>query len=701
MNENEKLRIDFLKVESRKPGETFNKVYFTCHKNDAHYYDEMAFDVFKYSGESCRIYRKKNDSFKIPDEEMGFIEDMSLVIVPVTSELLKVNEDNIALGEIDIAFKHNVTVLPFVMEPELDKLYESSVFGKTQWVSSKIIGKGTVPYEEKLKRFFDERFLKDETIQRIKKEFSSRIFFSYRKKDRGYVKPLMKDIHDRNELRDVAIWYDEYLPLAEDYSINIDHEIDKSNAVAFLVTDNLIEPGNYVKTVEYPKSKDKNKVILPIEPEKNEAIRRHVKDDFDKFIPGFPECVEIDELPGKFECEAKEDTPEHKYLMGLAYHNGIDVEKDSSRAVCLLTEAAESGDIAAASYLSIMYRAGNGVSPDCAESIKWGELYRNSMIEEFGESSYFAVLAEYNLGYTYCFFEEYKKAYKSCIKAYNLLRSSDGNGELLSNVLRSLSDICLKRGEHDKAAEFCEELNKYVGVKKLSEDSILAVRSNLAAAYYSCGQTDKAIKLVKELYEFCKNYYSGDDYRTLAALSNLATLYAKHERQEMKMTGLSMQKEAYSKLCKIFGDVHPAVLQSRLNLATVYGRIGNLKRSLKMKEEVYELCKNNYGERNYLTLNAMNNLAYTYGIMEMQDEALALKKRSYDLHNDVLGATHPNTLIACANFAYSLILSGDTEIAFELAKSFRYVCGQKLGRKHISSDTLERIYQNYKDKYEK
>ena len=49
MNENEKLRIDFLKVESRKPGETFNKVYFTCHKNDAHYYDEMAFDVFKYS----------------------------------------------------------------------------------------------------------------------------------------------------------------------------------------------------------------------------------------------------------------------------------------------------------------------------------------------------------------------------------------------------------------------------------------------------------------------------------------------------------------------------------------------------------------------------------------------------------------------------------------------------------------------------
>ena len=99
-----------------------------------------------------------------------------------------------------------------------------------------------------------------------------------------------------------------------------------------------------------------------------------------------------------------------------------------------------------------------------------------------------------------------------------------------------------------------------------------------------------------------------------------------------------------------------------------------------------------------ITMETADNALKTF-YLDAVKEALDLKKRSYELHIDVMGITHPNTLIACANYAYSLVMSGDTKTAFDLAKENRLICEEKLSEDHISRDTLNRIYQNYKDKY--
>ena len=372
-------KFDFLEVDKRGAS-LVNKVYFTCHSEDfGRFYQRIADDVFVYSEGNCSIYRKKLHDMEIPRDELDFLSEMTLVVVPVTRKLLRDKRDNHAIAEIEHAIKCGVTVLPFMMEPRLDKFYESSVFGKRQWVSPDFAGRDAVPYGEKLKKFFEEHFLGDSTVREIKDEFSSRIFLSYRKKDRSLAKPLMKEIHRGEGMEDVAIWYDEYLPLAEDYAHSIEEQMNASDAVAFLVTDSLTEEGNYVKTVEYPMAKEKEgeKVILPLEPHGDEGVRARVRADFETVRQGFPDYVELSDLATKLNQKHKENTPHHKYLLALAYLNGVDVEKDVDRAVKLLTEAADESYIPAAEKLRGMYSSGEGVEIDYSKACEWSErVYR-------------------------------------------------------------------------------------------------------------------------------------------------------------------------------------------------------------------------------------------------------------------------------------------------------------------------------------
>ncbi len=375
MRENFEQRIDFLDTDYfEETKNTANKVYFTSHPDDFdNCYRRISNDLFKYSGNNCIIYRKKTEA-EISDEDIGFIEKMTLVVVPVTRKLLL--EDNPALREVEYAISKGVSVLPFMMETGIDDLYENSVFQKRQWISQFSTGKDVIPYHDKLKRFLDGRFTDDKTVRCVKSEFSSRIFLSYRKKDRQYAKPLMQDIHSKSRLRDVAIWYDEFLPLTKDYALSISEEIDKSRAVVFLVTENLAEEKNYVKDVEYPSANDKKKTILPIETNKDEQIRLLVKNSFDKVYCAedgikFPDYVEIDEIPDKIEIDDKEDTPQHKYYIGLAYLEGIDMERDAERALSLFEPAAAEGNLNAAKMLLTMYRDGLGTDIDNSKSIYW------------------------------------------------------------------------------------------------------------------------------------------------------------------------------------------------------------------------------------------------------------------------------------------------------------------------------------------
>lgn len=145
-----------------------------------------------------------------------------------------------------------------------------------------------------------------------------------------------------------------------------------------VVTPNLVIEDNFVRREEYPMAREAGKPILPAE-----MIETDQSLLFEQY-PGIGSVVKNAELSEALmnmlidiATHGCDDDPEHCYFIGLAYLNGIDVEKDTERAVSLIRFAAESGVIEAVRKLVNMYESGDGVKRDFYTAIKWQEKLCN------------------------------------------------------------------------------------------------------------------------------------------------------------------------------------------------------------------------------------------------------------------------------------------------------------------------------------
>ena len=217
----------------------------------------------------------------------------------------------------------------------------------------------------------------DELAAKVRAAFDAYIFLSYRKKDRKYANKLMRLIHQNDFCRDIAIWYDEYLVPGEEFNKAIRKAIEKSNLFTMVVTPNLINEENYVKTNEYPAALHK-KNILPVEMVPTDSV------ELLKQYPEIPNSVNgqdnialsqalKDSLVQIAHTENDTD-PRHNFFIGLAYLNGIDVEINNERALNLITSAAEAKENKvpeAIEKLVTMYSVGQGVKRDYTIAVLW------------------------------------------------------------------------------------------------------------------------------------------------------------------------------------------------------------------------------------------------------------------------------------------------------------------------------------------
>ena len=129
--------------------------------------------------------------------------------------------------------------------------------------------------------------------------------------------------------------------------------------------------------VEYPMANETGKKILPIMSVETDG------DELARCYPGIPDVVSseeknldyIDKLIREALTIQQDDSPEHKYIMGLAYLSGIDVETDHERALSLITDAAEADLDEAYLKLISMYENGQGVQRSYYYGAVWHEKY--------------------------------------------------------------------------------------------------------------------------------------------------------------------------------------------------------------------------------------------------------------------------------------------------------------------------------------
>ena len=354
-------------IPDRKP-----KIFFACHPDDFHTYFKPISDMILSMYNCVFWYRKEKDGFTQADEDDSFtIRQMQLIIVPVTLRLLK--EPNQAIDkDIPQALASRVPILPLKQEDVPDELYAER-FGSLHYLDSYSDEVTAIAFSEKLRRYLDTVLIRDELAQKIRSAFDAYIFLSYRKKDRRFAQQLMKLIHDIPYCRDIAIWYDEFLTPGEDFNSIIEQSLRDSDLVAMVVTPNLVNEENYVRSVEYPMAVEEHKPVLPIEMTPTD------RDDLARLYQGIAACIpgsDVQRFHEEFLSAVKavairtnDTSPEHQYLIGLAYLNGIDVEVDRERAVELITAAADSGCLEAYEKLVFMYVNGEGVASDPAKGL--------------------------------------------------------------------------------------------------------------------------------------------------------------------------------------------------------------------------------------------------------------------------------------------------------------------------------------------
>ena len=370
------LKLQYL-TGSRADLKDLQKVFICAAGKDLDkYFETIKDDLFKAQSNISVWYPVKDE--ETPDNEEAYrflLADMNLFVIPVTEAFL--NEESRARSmEMPFAQGHGIPVLPILFE-RVPKSRFSEVCGKLHVLDKNDPDPTALPYEDKLKMFLDTVLLKDEMIEKIRQAFAAYIFLSYRKKDRKYAQEVMRLIHKSPFARDIAIWYDEYLTPGEDFNESIRHAFEKSDLFALVVTPNLLEQANYVMRVEYPMANETGKKILPIMSVETDG------DELKRCYPGIPEALSsdeknldyIDQLIRESLTIHQDDSPEHKYIMGLAYLSGIDVETDHERALSLITDAAESDLDEAMLKLVSMYENGQGVKRSYYYGAVWHKKY--------------------------------------------------------------------------------------------------------------------------------------------------------------------------------------------------------------------------------------------------------------------------------------------------------------------------------------
>ena len=685
--------MDYMKVRTRGGGDPRGKarVYFTCHPDDFDkYFDKVCDDIFRT--QDCAIYYTADMTAPIPemyrDADLG---QMNLFVMPVTFRLL--HEKNRAMDsdfEYAAGEKHLIPVLPLMMETGIDEFFKNR-FGERQYLSPYTHDLTAISYEEKLKKYLESILLDDKTTERIRKAFDAYIFLSYRKKDRHHANELMGLIHKNPLYRDVAIWYDEFLIPGENFNENIDKALKKSDLFAMLVTPNLVNEKNYVQTVEYPNARRAGKAILPAE------MLRTDRAELKSLYPGLPDCVDahgreldsgvLDALK-TISLRANEGDPEHCYLIGLAYLEGIDVEVNKKYAVELITAAAEKEYPEAMEKLYNMYDNGEKIQVNYGEALKWAQRLYEYYLRIDGETGENTLIWMGNVARAYGKSGDYKKSLELGEKCYTLMckvlgKKHQDTLSLLNNLACTYGDF----GDRKKALELHGECYA-LRCKVLGEEHPDTLNSlgNLASAYRDIGEYEKALELNKQCYALRCKVLGEEHSDTLNSLGNLASAYS--DIGDYKKA-LELNEKCYSLMCKVLGEEHPNTLTSLNNLALAYRELGDYKKVLKLNKQCYVLSCKVLGEEHPDTLTSLSNLALAYRELGDYKEALKLNKQCYVLSCKALCEEHPNALTLLSNLAYTYGELGEHKKELDLNEQCYALYCKALGEEH--PDTLRSL----------
>ena len=596
-----------------------SRVYFTCHPDDyIRTFDKVSSDLLKIS--DCAIYYTENMDEEFSEREQDAdLALMNLFVIPVTRKLL---ENSCRAMDSDLLFakRMNIPVLPIMFDNGLDKLYgQNDKFGEMQYINPFSSDKTEISYEKKLKKFLTSVLVSDETAKRVRSAFDAYMFLSYRKKDRFYANELMRLIHNNREYRDIAIWYDEYLVPGESFNENISKMLNDSKLFTLLVTPNLLEEPdgipNFVMGKEYPAAIERGMEIIAAEMESTD------QNELSNKFKGVPECVNpreekkfkkrLIQVLRKVVITSNDSDPEHNYLIGLAYRDGIDVEVDRQRGLDLIKTAAETGHIEAASDLAKMYYYGIHVAKNYEQAAYWQKKKIRWLRKE-------------------CDSNQCNKNKFDLIDALRFYTEIARDSLTDSDIVYELIECCKEALELCEAVDLIDDYSN----SRFVESRLNTLRS-LAILYEISRDFDKSIETYEEALRLWKiiayadkkteneNTQIQNKWRIAQIHRDIGILYSKKGAYADAITEYEEALQVYDQLSQETTDLMPNALEVHNALAHDAVHV-NIGKALKHSEVALDISKTLYDSNPQIfdLLRAKTLLSRSFVLSESGSPAL-------------------------------------------------------------------------------
>ena len=611
------MKFDYFTRMQHSP-QGLQKIYFCAHPVDFDaYLNDTAQEILAL--QNCAVWYDTDPEGEYTEDELySALKSMNLFVIPITRTLL--TTANRAMDvEIEFAFKNHIPILPIIKEEGTYELFNNK-FGSIQFLDCNAYDEYAIPYKEKLSKFLSSVIIGDELTSKIRNAFDAYIFLSYRKKDRKQAMELMELIHQNDFMRDIAIWYDEYLTPGENFNEAIRSAFEKSSLFVLNVTPSILErtvgedgkeKKNYVLQTEYPMAVDSRKKILPAETVATD------KEKLSLDYPELPPCVEATNsrllcsaLYNAFDeiaLRANDNDPCHNFFIGLAYLNGIDVEVNKPRGVELIRSAAEKGLVQAIKKLISMYDEGDGVERSPRDAIMWRErliekyeeMYRSECDERIGSEWFWEVIylsdALGACGMTSARKEKSEYAIRLANEqlethnTYNAMRNLYIGYERAGTFAKNENDILTARLHYCKGMEIAEFISQTNPSNEAMHDM-----AGMYKKYGDISRMDGDILIAKDYYTKALNVAEGidRDYYTDQTLRIMPMCYEKLGDILKEEGDLSEAKYYYLMGLQISNEIAESsnTLLTKRDISLFYGKLGDLARS----EAAFDSAKKYY-----------------------------------------------------------------------------------------------------------
>lgn len=619
------------------------KIYISYHQNDLKKLDEIILELHSYMDVAV-CYLDYTKEF-INDDYQLMLNQMNLFILVVSKDYLLT--DNFALNELKLIKECNTPILPLMQECGLDQIFNQKC-GDLQYLNKYEITNSDITYEEKITSYLNKVLYQDDLSNDIKEMFSAYIFLSYRKKDRKVAQDLIRRIHQNDFMRDIAIWYDEFLTPGEDFNESISEALEKSDLFVLTVTPNIVNEENYIMTTEYPLAKSLHKTIIPCE------VSKTNQELIDKYYSELPKVINTtsdeDSFNKIFNNEIKkinnknkEFTPRKKYHLGLAYLYGIDVLKNNDYAKELIISSGEDNYIDAIKKLVDMYLNGEGVKKSYQDAIFWQErlvsVYQNKFNELLNEGNTL----------------NYLDSLSGLISYYYDINDYDHAKLFLNDKIQLIFSLMI-----NKDAQY-DWLSSSLAMSFETFGNIEASVGNLDASYVYLEKASEIFELIKDKPDGVNN------------LKRLAHSYCRLASIHSDKGQIKEANNFYIKALDIYEDLYKKnkTVNNKYNLALFYGDYGDFLYELgsyKYAQELYEdhlkYAKSLYEEKRVPLYNRMKSLAYVrcgnlYRSQDNKSQALEYYQEAYSIDLKLIGEGNEisaNEMLALSSVSIAQVL---------------------------------------------